>query len=98
MPKPAETFQQPQPGLPHHLILEEREKLTVTGVSRVLSCDEQSACMDTAKGRLTITGQRLSVGELSLERGELQLTGRVEQLEYTENRQSSGGFFSRLVR
>ncbi|MBQ7859432.1 MAG: YabP/YqfC family sporulation protein [Faecalibacterium sp.] len=97
MPTTREAAQ-PSAGLPHHLILEDREKLTITGVTRVLSCDEATACMDTSKGRLTLIGRQLSVCELSLEKGEVRLSGRVDQLEYAETRESAGGFFRRLVR
>ncbi len=84
--------------LPHNLIVEERGRLTATGVTRMLSCDECAACMETALGRLTVTGTELSVSELSLETGEIRLAGRVDRIEYAETRESAGGFFRRLVR
>lgn len=88
----------PRPPMPHNLILEDRSRLSVTGVTRVISCDETGAVMETACGRLTVLGQQLSVGELSLETGEVRVSGRIDQLEYTETRQSSGGLLRRLVR
>ena len=87
-----------QPSVPHNLILEDRSRLSVTGITRVISCDETGAVMETPQGRITVLGQQLSVGQLSLESGELRLTGRIDQIEYTETRQSSGGLLRRLVR
>lgn len=99
MPKNAEPLPAARAGdAPHNLILEDRSRLTATGVTRVISCDEQGACMDTGKGRLTIMGRGLSVSELSLETGEIRVSGRIDQIEYAENRESSGGFLRRLVR
>lgn len=99
MPKGNEpAAPQAKSELPHNLILEDRHRLTATGVTKVISCDAFSACMDTGKGRLTILGRELSVSELSLETGEIKVSGQIDQIEYAENRESSGGFLRRLVR
>ena len=42
---------QTQNTLPHDLILEGREKLSVTGVNKVLQCDAENAVLDTSKGK-----------------------------------------------
>lgn len=85
-------------SLPHHVILEERTRLIVTGVARVLRCDDVGAALETAKGRLLLSGKGLSVSELSLESGEVRISGTIDQLEYQENRQSGGGLLQRLMR
>lgn len=87
-----------QTPIPHNLILEDRARLSATGVTRVLSCDENGASMETGRGRLTVLGRELSVSELSLETGEIRISGRIDQIEYTETLQSSGGLLRRLVR
>ena len=46
----------PEQALPHDLILEGRNKLTVTGVRRVIRCDAEGAAMLTSKGTLELTG------------------------------------------
>lgn len=82
----------------HHFILEERKKLTVTGVLKVLNCDEYSALMETPVGRLQIVGKGLSVRELSLETGEVQVNGEIAELAYAEIPQSASGFIHRFLR
>ena len=89
---PVETT----PVQPHSLVLENRHSLTVTGVTRTISCDDTGAVLDTTQGRLTIGGQGIQVGELSIRSGEVRLTGKIEFLQYAENRESSGGLFRRL--
>ena len=84
------------PAQTHTLTLENRRVLTATGVTRIVSCDESGAALDTAQGRLTIGGQGIQVGELSVRTGEVRITGAIEFLQYTENRESAGGFFKRL--
>ena len=79
------------------LILENREKLTVTGVRRVLQCNAESAANETARGVLQLAGAQLNVTSLDLDSGEVKLTGRIDTVEYTAAR-TPGGFLSRLLR
>lgn len=80
---------------PHGLTLDEREKLTVTGVEDVESFDEERIVMRTVKGDLVVTGEGLRIGKLSLDTGELRVEGLVTDMGYEESR-PSGGFWSRL--
>lgn len=83
---------------PHRLILEDRSRLTVTGVEDVESFDEEAIVMLTAKGALQIRGTNLRVDKLSLEGGELTVEGLVESLQYEDKQPEGQGFFSRLFR
>ena len=82
----------------HTLQLEDRSRLTVTGVTRIVSCDETGALLKTGQGDLTIGGQGIQIGELSVRTGQVHITGKIEFLQYAENRESSGGLLSRLLR
>jgi sporulation protein YabP len=77
--------------------LQERGNLSVTGVRRVLHCDETSAALETGDGTLHLVGAQLSVTALDLDVGEASLSGRIDALEYTENR-TPGGLLHRLLR
>ncbi len=78
------------------LILENRGKLTVTGVKRVLRCDAEGAAIETARGVLRLAGTQLSVTSLDLDSGEVKLTGRIDMMEYTAER-TPGGLLARLL-
>ena len=80
---------------PHRIALDERERLSVTGVDEVLCFDEDRIELVTVKGRLTIIGEGLHIGKLSVETGELSVEGRVTELGYEDER-PVGGFWSRL--
>lgn len=82
----------------HSLALKDRRHLAVTGVSRIISCDETAVVLETPLGNLSIGGQELQVSELSVQSGQVQLSGRIEYLQYAENRQSGGGVLARLFR
>ena len=81
----------------HHLILEDRERLTVSGVEEVESFDENTIVMGTAQGMLIVRGEGLHIEKLSLDGGDLKVEGMVESLTYEEDRRGRGGFFSRLL-
>lgn len=91
-PKPEE-----KPAPPHDIILEGREKLSVTGVKRVLYCNAESAAIETSMGVLNLSGAQLSVTALDLDAGQAKLSGRFDTLAYTEAR-TAGGFMRRLLR
>lgn len=82
-------------GKPHHVIMEERSKLSVTGVEDVPSFDEDQIVMRTAQGSLIVRGSNLHIGKLTLDSGEVAIDGLVNELCYEENA-PSGGFWSRL--
>lgn len=81
---------------PHSVILEERTKLTVTGVDEVLSFDEGEVTMRTSRGSLIVHGSELHVGKLAIDTGELGIDGTVSELLYEDEQQRGEGFWARL--
>ena len=80
----------------HRIALEGREKLTVGGVEDVERFDDTCIVMSTCAGTLIVTGEGLHIDKLSLDGGELHVDGRIDGLDYEEDTQMRGGFFSRL--
>ena len=73
-----------QVQLPHHLVLEDRRALTVSGVSDVDSFDELTVVIYTEMGELTVKGQGLHINRLNVETGDLTLEGTIDSLTYAE--------------
>ena len=67
------------------LTLENREKLSITGVERVESFNNENVILATNKGRLTIKGVNLSISRLNVEEGKLAVNGNINSLLYSEN-------------
>lgn len=84
--------------LPHRLTLDDRARLTLTGVEYVERFDDTEIIMNTTAGTLIIQGETLHIEKLSLDGGEVHVTGRVDCLTYQASHSSGGGFFSRLLR
>lgn len=76
--------------MPHKLQLEERRKLTVTGVTEVVSFDDSSVVLQTSLGTLIVQGQQLQLKNLSLDGGQVAVDGTVSALIYEEPRLHSG--------
>lgn len=75
--------------LPHKLTLTERKSMTMTGVTEVVSFDENMVVLKTSLGLLTIHGQGLQLKNLSQEGGQVAVDGTVSAFIYEEPR--SGG-------
>ena len=73
---------------PQNIVLEGRERATVTGVTEVVSFDDSSVVLHTALGTLLIQGQELQLKTLSLEGGQVAVDGTISALLYEEPRQS----------
>ncbi|MCI8415416.1 MAG: sporulation protein YabP [Ruminiclostridium sp.] len=87
----------PASAAPHRVVLDQRRRLTISGVEEVESFDESSVVMRTNQGALLIHGSSLHIEKLSLDGGEVLVQGEVDALTYEEEL-SQGGFFSRLFR
>lgn len=83
--------------LPHKLTLNERNKLTLSGVTEVVSFDDTTVALHTALGILEVQGQELKLKNLSIEGGQMEVTGHITGLFYEEPR-PTGGFWGRLFK
>lgn len=86
---------QERTGLPHKLILDERRSLTVTGVTEVVSFEEDGVILKTASALLMIRGQGLKLKTLCPEGGQVDVTGTVTALSYEQPR-TKGSALRRL--
>jgi len=82
--------------LPHKLTLQDRGSLTMTGVTDVVSFDENTVVLRTGLGMLVVRGEELQLKTLSPEGGQVSIRGKVAGLIYEEPREK-GGWLSRLL-
>ncbi|MBR5322050.1 MAG: sporulation protein YabP [Clostridia bacterium] len=81
------------------IILEDRKKLVLTGISDVVSFDDLSVVLDTVVGRLIINGEGLHIQKLCLDSGDVEVEGRVDEVLYEDaNSNSKKGFLGRIVK
>ncbi len=92
------TDEKKMPKLPHSVIMEDRRKLSVSGVTDIDSFDEQTIIANTDLGELTIRGWNLHITKLNLEQTELLVDGEISSLTYTDTRPQAKGFFAKVLR
>lgn len=80
------------------LHMDQRQSLTLSGVTGVDSFDEAQVELITLGGALTVRGEGLNMERLDLDRGEVAVTGRVDAIEYTDDHPVKGGLLARLWR
>lgn len=68
----------------HNVILENREKLTISGVLDVLSFDDQIVITETELGLLTIKGENLRINKFSLDTSEVIVEGKIFNISYSD--------------
>lgn len=67
-----------------NLVLENREKLSISGVLDVLSFDDQIVILETELGLLNVKGENLRINKLSIDTSEVIIEGEVYNLSYSE--------------
>ena len=72
--------------VPHGLQLDRRERLTMTGVTEVISFEENTVILRTGLGLLNVHGRELQLKNLSLEGGHVAVEGQISALIYEEPR------------
>ncbi len=68
-----------------NLILENRGKLSISGVLDVLSFDDQVVMVETELGLLTVKGENLRINKLSIDTSEVMVEGTISLLSYSNN-------------
>ena len=72
-------------GPAHGISMENRERLSISGVTEVESFDEQTVVLETVGGRLVVDGEGLNIRKLSTDQGDVSILGRIHGLHYEES-------------
>ena len=86
---------EPMP-VPHQLILQDRSRLELSGVTEVGCFDDNQVRCCTSLGELTVSGSDLRVFRLDVDGTTLSVEGSIESLIYTDVKR--GGLLGRLFR
>lgn len=84
-----------------NLILENRKKLSISGVNDVLSFDDQVVIVETELGLLTVKGENLRINKLSIDTSEVIVEGEISFLSYSDkeqDKQKNGSFISKIFK
>lgn len=68
----------------HKVLLSSRKNGSFSGIVDVLSFDVGEILLETEQGMLLIKGNDLHVNRLTLEKGEIDIEGRIDSLAYSD--------------
>ena len=71
-------------GVIQNLILENRSKLSISGVLDLLSFDDQVVILETELGLLTVKGENIRINKLSIDTSEVIVEGDISNLSYSD--------------
>ena len=85
----------------HKITVTNRKSCAVNGVNDVLSFDEHEILLETEQGMLMLKGSDLHVSRLTLDKGEVDVDGRIDSFTYSDaapGGRKNESFLSRLFR
>ena len=87
-------------GVIQNLILENRGKLSISGVNDVLSFDDQVVMVETELGLLTVKGENIRINKLSIDTSEVIIEGDISYLAYSykELEKNKGNLISKIFK
>lgn len=83
-----------------NLVLENRGKLSISGVLDVLSFDDQVVILETELGLLTVKGEDLRINKLSIDTSEVVVEGDIYGMNYSEKEmeKKSGSIIGKIFK
>ena len=87
-------------GVIQNIILENRGKLSISGVLDVLSFDDQVVILETELGLLTVKGENIRINKLSIDTSEVIVEGNIFSLAYSdkESEKAKTNFMSKIFK
>ena len=87
-------------GVIQNLILENRGKLSISGVNDVLSFDDQVVMVETELGLLTVKGENIRINKLSIDTSEVIIEGDISSLAYCDKEleKNKGSLISKIFK
>lgn len=84
--------------LPHTFLIENRNKITLTGVTDIGSFDEENIVVFTHYGEINIHGEALQVSNVNIDSGDFSAEGTVISIAYTEKIHKPSSIFSKVFK
>lgn len=90
-----------KPQYNHIINLENRQKLGITGVNRVMTFNENLVMLQTSMGLLNIKGKGMKVNKLNVDSGDMSIEGEFLSFIYVSKDSSAGkkgNFLEKLLK
>ena len=74
-----------------NILIEDRNRITITGVEQVESFNDNTIILKTVKGGMTIKGEGLNIEKLNLDDGNVKIDGIINGIIYSDKDSSQKG-------
>ena len=79
------------------LTMQDRRHVELNGVTEIISFDNREILLESVEGMMRFAGEEMKVKRLALDRGEVELEGKIQEISYHRSgRDKTAGIFSRL--
>ncbi|MCL2634314.1 MAG: sporulation protein YabP [Oscillospiraceae bacterium] len=82
----------------HGIILENRKKAIMTGIKDIESFNENEMILITSAGGLRLRGRNFEIGKVNTESGELEMTGEINSVQYSNTDRTPNNVITKLFR
>lgn len=84
----------------HSVVLNERKNLTISGVKKIDSFDNEEFLLETNMGYIVIKGSDLEIVKLDTYQGNVAIKGTINSLNYMENtkKEKEESFITKLFK
>lgn len=82
------------------ILLENRKKLSLTGVAEVVNFNDKQIMLNTSAGGLNIKGEELKMTKLDVQNGDVAIIGKINSFAYTgsEVKQDNESIIAKLFK
>lgn len=81
-----------------NIVIEDRDRMTVTGVEQVESFNENTIILTTVKGGMTIKGEGMNISRLNLEEGSVKIEGKINGVAYMNREATPKNIMGKLFK
>ncbi len=83
---------------PHTIIMEDRKKISLTGIKDILSFDDETVSVISVMGKAVIRGKEIKIESFNVENGDMVIEGRFDALVYLNDSSAKGSVIRRLFK
>ena len=82
----------------HTVLIENRKKVTATGIKEVTSYDSGTIVAGSEAGDIIVQGKQLHINNFDQSSGKLSVDGSIDAIQYVDVRPKNESFLSRLLK
>lgn len=82
----------------HILHMENRQKLDITGVVKVINFNEEQINLNTVMGNMTIKGKNIKINKINVDTGDMSIEGEFNSIVYSSKTSSGENILKKLFK